>query len=424
MDDGNGHGHGHGDHDGDRDGDVDHHRESDRIVLAIMTQTNRVSHASSNGSSGTESWISADTVRATPIFGTTRGTSMHIQTDKQKQSVASTTHETCAGPLTGACMSSHRFENDSQISPGSNTADASWPGAAVRPETLARRDSRLQRSGDPPAHPPRRDLPPRPSIEQLPPSGRRISPATIDPAPPTKWPSQSSQSSSMPPPSFAGSSFFDDSAESSPPSSAHPPPSPPAPPPPPRPPRSLGPIDAPTAAVAPFLDERRPSQASVTTISSQSSGRSVPSRRSHRKLQGFFGDEFPGRDAAFASETSLPIVGNGHATLTNGPGNGWSDRPALAHGRKRTNSMTNASFSDTRTASPTSRPHTPVPPSDVTPWLYQDSKVRASPSAASSWTNRRRDVPDVVRDARSSANVRGRRGVAGSTGRATIVLAV
>ncbi|KAI9842879.1 MAG: cysteinyl-tRNA synthetase [Thelocarpon superellum] len=294
-----------------------------------MTQANRASRTSSNDSSGRESWVSSDTVRAGPIFGTTRGTSMHIETEKQRK----------------------QFENDSQISPGSGAVDAAWPGAAEpsahgSPSLRALENHRLDLAvlahGD---HG-------RPSIQRIPPSA-------IDSPPSMTWPLPHDPPA-KPPGSFAGS-FFDDSTESGPPSPPRPLPSP----------SRLGPNHSPDSAF--FLDERRPSQTSVTTVSSQGSGRSIPSRRSQRKLQGFFGDDFPGREGSFTSDGILPPTGNGPPSL-HANGSSWADRSPLALSRKRTNSMTNASFSEPRTASPTSRPHTPVPPSDVTPWLYQDSK--------------------------------------------------
>ncbi|KAI8635378.1 protein phosphatase 2C [Xylariaceae sp. FL1651] len=107
-----------------------------------------------------------------------------------------------------------------------------------------------------------------------------------------------------------------------------------------------------------FDEQRRPSIASITTASSQGSKNSS-SRGGLKKLQGFFGEEFPGRDA---SETSLPNTApqKEHRSYSFGrPRRGRNDSNATDH---------------TREPSPTSsRPRTPVPSSDVVPFLYQEA---------------------------------------------------
>jgi adenylate cyclase len=105
--------------------------------------------------------------------------------------------------------------------------------------------------------------------------------------------------------------------------------------------------------VAYFGDERRPSLASITTAS--------VSRGGLRKLQGFFGEEFPGRDS---SETSLvPTAGKERSRSYS------QSRP----GRDR--NYSNAT-DHTREASPSSsRPRTPVPAPEVVPFLYQEVDV-------------------------------------------------
>jgi adenylate cyclase len=112
-------------------------------------------------------------------------------------------------------------------------------------------------------------------------------------------------------------------------------------------------------------DERRPSVASVTTLSSTGS-RSSAGRGAaggiHKKLQTFFGEDFPGRDG---SDTSLPA----HAKETR------SHSFARSHRDRNPSSATDQTQRD---ASPApSRPRTPVPSSDVVPFLYQDSQVRS-----------------------------------------------
>jgi adenylate cyclase len=109
-----------------------------------------------------------------------------------------------------------------------------------------------------------------------------------------------------------------------------------------------------------FGDERRPSVASVTTASSQGSRSSVSRTGIHKKLQTFFGEDFPGKDA---SDTSLPSHGK----------EARSHSFARSH-RDRT--LSSATDTTQRDASPApSRPRTPIPSSDVVPFLYQDSQV-------------------------------------------------
>ncbi|KAI0021504.1 protein phosphatase 2C [Xylariomycetidae sp. FL0641] len=115
--------------------------------------------------------------------------------------------------------------------------------------------------------------------------------------------------------------------------------------------------ESPDAAL--FDDDRRPSVASVTTASSQGSKNSS-NRGGMKKLQGFFGEEFPGRDS---SETSLPTFAQG------------KDQRSYSFGRpRRGRNDSNATDHTGREASPaSSRPRTPVPSSDVVPFLYQEA---------------------------------------------------
>lgn len=110
-----------------------------------------------------------------------------------------------------------------------------------------------------------------------------------------------------------------------------------------------------------FNDERRPSVASTTTASSQGS-KASGARGGFKKLQGFFGEEFPGRDG---SETSLPA--NYAPSSKDGQRSYSFNRP------HRERNYSNAT-DNTRDASPSSsRPRTPVPSSDVVPFLYQEA---------------------------------------------------
>ena len=108
-------------------------------------------------------------------------------------------------------------------------------------------------------------------------------------------------------------------------------------------------------------DDRRPSVASSTTVSSSGSRSSI-GRGFHKKLQGFFGEEFPG-DSRQNSDTSLTTPYGVETQSTRGA-------------RNRTNSVNNTlgSSLNSRPGSPiSSRPRTPL--SEVTPWEFQDFKV-------------------------------------------------
>ncbi|KAF2012161.1 PP2C-domain-containing protein [Aaosphaeria arxii CBS 175.79] len=115
-------------------------------------------------------------------------------------------------------------------------------------------------------------------------------------------------------------------------------------------------------------DDRRPSVVSTTTVSSSGSKSSL-SRGFHKKLQGFFGDEFPG-DSRQNSDTSLPTPFVAETQSTRSV-------------RNRNNSVNNTvgSSLNSRPASPApSRPRTPLPSSEVTPWEFQDTKDDPSQS--------------------------------------------
>ncbi|KXJ95996.1 protein phosphatase 2C [Microdochium bolleyi] len=110
-----------------------------------------------------------------------------------------------------------------------------------------------------------------------------------------------------------------------------------------------------------FNDDRRPSVASNTTASSQGSKSSV-SRGGFKKLQGFFGEEFPGRDG---SETSLPQPSQ----------SSQKESRSYSFTRARRERNHSNATEPTRELSPaSSRPRTPVPSSDVVPFLYQEAK--------------------------------------------------
>lgn len=113
-----------------------------------------------------------------------------------------------------------------------------------------------------------------------------------------------------------------------------------------------------------YNDERRPSIASVTTTASSQASKNSGTRGGLKKLQGFFGEEYPGRES---SETSLPPSFAGKETRSHSYSH--SSRP------HRDRNYSNAT-DQTRDASPSSsRPRTPVPAPEVVPFLYQEAEV-------------------------------------------------
>ncbi|KAF3077364.1 hypothetical protein CFAM422_000545 [Trichoderma lentiforme] len=123
---------------------------------------------------------------------------------------------------------------------------------------------------------------------------------------------------------------------------------------------SLGMQDSPEQLY--YTDGRRPSAASVTTTASSTGSKASGPRGGFRKLQGFFGEEFPGRDS---SESSLP---------TSYMGKDQRSR-SYSHTRPTHRDRNYSNATDhTRDASPaSSRPRTPVPAPEVVPFLYQDN---------------------------------------------------
>ncbi|EHK26366.1 uncharacterized protein TRIVIDRAFT_211694 [Trichoderma virens Gv29-8] len=123
---------------------------------------------------------------------------------------------------------------------------------------------------------------------------------------------------------------------------------------------SLGMQDSPEQLF--YTDGRRPSAASVTTTASSTGSKASGPRGGFRKLQGFFGEEFPGRDS---SESSLPNSYMGKDQRSR----------SYSHTRPTHRDRNYSNATDhTRDASPaSSRPRTPVPAPEVVPFLYQDN---------------------------------------------------
>jgi adenylate cyclase len=113
-------------------------------------------------------------------------------------------------------------------------------------------------------------------------------------------------------------------------------------------------------------EDRRPSIASATTVSSNNSKSSV-GRQFQKKLHGFFGEDFPGlENVKHGSESSTGV-----ATPQNNSSGGM---PAQKQ-RNRNNSTQNNHLDISRPISPSSfsRPQTPSHTSEVTPWEFQDA---------------------------------------------------
>jgi adenylate cyclase len=114
-------------------------------------------------------------------------------------------------------------------------------------------------------------------------------------------------------------------------------------------------------ADATFGDERRPSIASVTTASSTGSKSSISRQGGiHKKLQTFFGDDFPGKDGSDASLASNAKEARTHS---------------FARSNRDRNHSSATDITQRENSPVPSRPRTPVPSSDVVPFLYQDSQV-------------------------------------------------
>lgn len=112
-----------------------------------------------------------------------------------------------------------------------------------------------------------------------------------------------------------------------------------------------------------LTNDRTPSLASATTVDSQSSLSKASTSRGtpYKKAAGFFGDE--GQQSPRSSDTSIPSTLQREQTASS------------RHGSRH------ASRDEGRPVSPSSsRPRTPLPSSDVVPWLFQDFKVSSDAS--------------------------------------------
>ena len=111
-------------------------------------------------------------------------------------------------------------------------------------------------------------------------------------------------------------------------------------------------------------NDRRPSLTSATTIDSQTSQSKAGTNKGtpYKKVAGgFFGDEY--RQSPRSSDTNIPSTLQREQTASS------------LHGSRH------ASRDEGRPISPTSsRPRTPLPSSDVVPWVFQDFTVSSSVS--------------------------------------------
>ncbi|KAL8930786.1 MAG: hypothetical protein Q9208_000327 [Pyrenodesmia sp. 3 TL-2023] len=109
-------------------------------------------------------------------------------------------------------------------------------------------------------------------------------------------------------------------------------------------------------------DDRRPSMASATTVSSQNSvpiSRAGTSRgNQNKRLGAYFGDD--GLDSSRGSDTSILTTGRDHS--------------ASSQSRKARHNSVQTNCTDRASSPSSSRPRSPLPSSDVTPWLFQDFK--------------------------------------------------
>ena len=117
------------------------------------------------------------------------------------------------------------------------------------------------------------------------------------------------------------------------------------------------------------ISHRRPSVASAHTASSTGSNRS--GSRYHKKLNGFFGDEYPGD--SWRNGDSLDVAH--HPTVSDSPASVKKKAPANAS-QLAGGTIPGRGSAEGRPASPAvGRPRTPQaqpkPSSEVTPWEFQ-----------------------------------------------------
>lgn len=113
-------------------------------------------------------------------------------------------------------------------------------------------------------------------------------------------------------------------------------------------------------------DDRRPSVASATTVSSQGS-KSSTGARFRKRLQGFFGDEYTGSgdfDGNSQKPAARPVRAAQRGSRERANSDGTRNLPARSHDQ---------SFSQEEKGSDSA-----YPPREITPWLYQSINVSCS----------------------------------------------
>ncbi|KAJ8061725.1 hypothetical protein OCU04_009523 [Sclerotinia nivalis] len=298
-----------------------------------MTRKDGSYRNSSATSSSTGSWKSTDTIKGpgSSYFQgspTKRGAPMQVKTDRQS-----------------------RVESDAQVSPTSaGPRNTISPSSSISPNVSPREQRMAADFGNY-----RRDL------AVLETSGGRI--PQIHHNPPTAiassnqiapWMSTGSSATGSP---NGFTSFYNDSSDALSQAS------------------QLSPIARPGTAVTGHTntsespadaffgdgDERRPSVASITTASSTGSKSSLgwAAGGLHKKLTSFFGEDLPS-----SSDTSLPSQGKEVRSHS------------FARSHRDRNHSSATDHGHYRDASPAggSRPRTPVPSSEVVPFLYQNSQ--------------------------------------------------
>lgn len=113
-------------------------------------------------------------------------------------------------------------------------------------------------------------------------------------------------------------------------------------------------------------DDRRPSVASATTVSSQGS-KSSTGARFRKRLQGFFGDEYTGSgdfDGNSQKPAARPVRAAQRGSRERANSDGTRNLPARSHDQ---------SFSQEEKGS-----DSVYPPREITPWLYQSINVSCS----------------------------------------------
>ena len=116
-------------------------------------------------------------------------------------------------------------------------------------------------------------------------------------------------------------------------------------------------------------DDRRPSVASGGTVSS--SGSVNGGGRASKKLQGFFGEEYQ----TPANERGNERGSRQNSEASSMKGGVFSSFMPGSGARHRQNSTPDAVHPSGPPSPTSSRPRTPAPSSEVTPWVFQDTSV-------------------------------------------------